>query len=209
MESILFALLTLLSAQVDALSHMQPITHSEVQQARSRFAEAPQVRKATVRTQPAVISPTAQVPSAPSIQPVISQSDERAQIEQYVLEETNARRAQNALAPFASDSGAAAVARAHSEDMLSKNYFSHTNLSGCSAGCRLSNAGYAWKSYGENIHWMSGYNLSARDSARKIVSDWMNSSGHRANILGSFTYAGVGIAVEGTKIYSTTIYTTK
>lgn len=93
--------------------------------------------------------------------------------------------------------------------MLTKNYFEHTNLSGCNAGCRLTNAGYVWKSYGENIHWMSGYKLSAQDSAKKIVNDWMNSPGHRANILGSFTYAGVGIAVNGDKIYSTTDYTTR
>lgn len=116
---------------------------------------------------------------------------------------------QHGLAPLMYDSQAAAVARAHSADMLAKNYFEHTNLSGCNAGCRLTQAGYVWKTYGENIHWMQGYKLSAQDSAKKIVNDWLNSPGHRANMLGSFTYAGVGIAVSGDKIYSTTDYTTK
>ena len=145
----------------------------------------------------------------PAPTPAPAAADYAAQIQQFVLAETNSARAQNGLPALSGDAQAASIARAHSADMLANHYFEHTNLSGCNAGCRLTNAGYTWKSYGENIHWMSGYKLSAQDAAKKIVTDWMNSPGHRANILGSFTYAGVGIAVSGDTVYSTTDYTKK
>lgn len=91
--------------------------------------------------------------------------------------------------------------------MLAQNYFSHTNKQGCSASCRADSAGYGWRAYGENIHAMWGYQMSAQDTAKKIVTDWMNSPGHRANILNStFTHAGIGLAVQGTSIYSTANY---
>ena len=119
----------------------------------------------------------------------------------------NTERSKNGLAPLAADTRLAAVARAHSADMLAQNYFEHTNLQGCDPACRLNAAGYAWQSYGENIHWMSGYTMTAADTAAKIVNDWMNSPGHRANILGaSFTKVGVGIAIRGTKIDTTADY---
>ena len=120
----------------------------------------------------------------------------------------NAERAKEGLPPLVAEVKLAGIARAHSADMLANNYFSHTNKIGCGAGCRLDKAGYAWRSYGENIHWMSGYALSAAETANKVVQAWMNSSGHRANILkSSFTKVGVGIAIEGSKIYTTADYT--
>ncbi len=186
---------------------------SQLQSARSARTEVRVTRPASTPTVTPISKPVTTVTPKPvATQPAPatqSPSDLVSQIEQYVLSETNAARAQNGLAALTTDSQVAAVARAHSQDMLSRNYFEHTNLSGCNPGCRLSNAGYQWRSYGENIHWMSGYKLSAQDSAKKIVNDWMNSPGHRANILGAFKYAGVGIAVSGDKIYSTTDYTTK
>lgn len=208
MNPLLFLLLTFVPINIP-VTHVQAAHSSRT--TRERIYTAP-VKTVTAPT-PVTVSPTpTSVTAAPTPTVTASaptQSDFRSQVEQYVFEETNAARARNGLGALNADAKVASVARAHSADMLAKNYFEHTNLSGCNAGCRLTNAGYVWRSYGENIHWMSGYNLSARDSAKKIVTDWMNSPGHRANILGSFTYAGVGIAVEGSTIYSTTDYTTK
>ncbi len=130
-----------------------------------------------------------------------------AAVEQYVIQYTNDEREKNGLTPLSADSKLASIARAHSLDMLANNYFSHTNASGCGAGCRLNAAGYAWMSYGENIYWMSGYNLNAAETAKKIVDGWMNSAGHRANILnGKFTKLGMGIASQGSKVYATADY---
>ncbi len=207
MDILLSLLLQLQNAQ-HSLNQMQSARTARTSEVRSvRPNAAPVVKPATKAFAPVAAVPQT-APSATQTAPA-QNADYRVQIEQHVLAETNAARAQNGLKALSADTGVAAVARAHSTDMLTKNYFEHTNLSGCNAGCRLTNAGYVWRTYGENIHWMSGYKLSAQDSAKKIVNDWMNSPGHRANILGSFTYAGVGIAVSGDKIYSTTDYTTK
>jgi len=142
---------------------------------------------------------------APTPAPVVSVSA----LEQLVFDGMNAERVKNGLAPLGADTKLASIARAHSVDMLTKNYFSHTNQNGCSTSCRLDAGGYAWKSYGENIHWMSGYNYVLAETAKKIVSDWMNSPGHRANILGTqFTKVGVGISAQGDKYYTTADYST-
>lgn len=163
--------------------------------------------KAPVTTPTPTPIPTPAPTPTPTPQPAPAPTNFAASVEQFVVEGMNAERVKNGLAPLAVDTKLANIARAHSEDMLANNYFSHTNLNGCNAGCRLNNAGYAWMSYGENIYWMSGYNLSATDTANKIVTGWMNSSGHRANILGSkFTKVGVGVAVQGSKVYTTADY---
>jgi uncharacterized protein YkwD len=205
MESLLYLLLELKRAQL-SLSHIQSARNARTELHVVRTNVVPTVAPVTT-TLPPVTSTAQPAPTAPvSTQPA---SDFRTQVEQYVLADTNAARAQNGLSALTLDTRVAVVARAHSEDMLAHNYFEHANLQGCDPGCRLTNAGYTWRSYGENIHWMQGYNLSAADTAQKIVTDWLNSPPHRANMLGAFTYAGVGIAVSGDKVYTTTDYTTQ
>jgi len=91
--------------------------------------------------------------------------------------------------------------------MLANDYFEHEDLNGCSSSCRVTNGGYRWQSVGENIYMMSGYKLSPEKAAAMIVDGWMNSPGHRANILGtSFTYSGVGVVSDGESIYATALY---
>ncbi len=204
MDQLIYLILELKRAQL-MLSQAQSARTARTEQHAPRTYAVPTV--APVKSAPNPVTTT--VTTAPVQAVPVQNADFATQVERSVLTETNAARAQNGLAPLSADSRVATIARAHSADMLAKNYFEHTNLSGCNPGCRLTNGGYVWKSYGENIHWMSGYKLSAADTARKIVNDWMNSPGHRANILGSFTYAGVGIAVSGDTVYSTTDYTTQ
>ncbi len=80
------------------------------------------------------------------------------------------------------------AARTHSADMINRDYFSHGSV-----GTRLKRHGYDWRVYGENIAWGSG----SRGSADSIFKGWMNSSGHRRNILdGRFREVGIG-AVTG------------
>lgn len=171
-------------------------------------ATTPQ-QSAPISTQQAAQQPATQSPVISAPAPVTAQSpaDFVTQVEQEVLRLTNVQRAQNGLAPLAADAPLASIARAHSADMLAKNYFTHNDLTGCSASCRMTNAGYAWQAMAENIHAMWGYTMSPSETANKIVTDWMNSPGHRANILnGTYTRAGVGIAQQETTIYSTTDY---
>jgi uncharacterized protein YkwD len=78
------------------------------------------------------------------------------------------------------------AARAHSADMLSKDYFAHGNVER-----RLKRVDYRWITYGENIGMGSG----SRGSPESVFRAWMNSRGHKANILDrDFREIGIGVA---------------
>lgn len=81
----------------------------------------------------------------------------------------------------------ASVAQAHSEDMVERDYFGHTNPDGKSPFDRLQDAGLSYSGAAENIAW--GYRTGFA-----VLSGWLNSSGHRANIENcSLTEHGVGL----------------
>jgi uncharacterized protein YkwD len=81
----------------------------------------------------------------------------------------------------------AEVAQAHSEDMVERDFFDHTNPDGKSPFDRLRDAGIAYSGAAENIAW--GY-----PSAEAVLDGWLNSSGHRSNIENcSLTEHGVGL----------------
>ena len=83
------------------------------------------------------------------------------------------------------------AARAHSSDMIKKDYFGHGNV-----GRRLKHFGYNWRVYGENIAGGTGRYARPGNTFRR----WMNSSGHRANILDRrFREIGIGTATGNYK----------
>jgi uncharacterized protein YkwD len=69
-----------------------------------------------------------------------------------------------------------AAAAGHSADMAARNYFSHTSPEGVGPGTRITNAGYVWRTYGENI--AAGYG-----SVAAVVAAWTASPGHCANLM--------------------------
>jgi uncharacterized protein YkwD len=87
------------------------------------------------------------------------------------------------------------AAERHSRDMVQRNYFSHDSLTGLSFVDRIDRSGYfrsarSW-SAGENLAWGSGN----RGTPEQILRAWMNSPGHRANILTRrFREVGIGVA---------------
>ena len=87
------------------------------------------------------------------------------------------------------------AAKAHSEDMVARRFFAHDTPGGPNMATRILRTGYArgqgW-SLGENIAWGTG----SLGTAAEIQRAWMNSPGHRANILRrEFREIGIGIAV--------------
>ncbi|MEO9323926.1 CAP domain-containing protein [Nocardioides sp. C4-1] len=82
-----------------------------------------------------------------------------------------------------------AAAASHAQDMAARDYFSHTSPNGDDPGDRLEDAGYDWRSYGENI--AAGYRAAA-----DVVQGWLDSPGHCQNIMGRFTEIGVGYAFD-------------
>jgi|SRR5215210_8089990 len=107
----------------------------------------------------------------------------------------NVERRQRGLRKLKLSKRLSKAARRHAADMARRNYFSHSSPSGASFIDRIRRAGYllgarSWTA-GENIAWGSG----RRAAPRATVRAWMNSPGHRANILkGRFRHIGIGIA---------------
>jgi uncharacterized protein YkwD len=106
--------------------------------------------------------------------------------ERQVLEYTNQIRQQQGCGPLRLDSALVEAAGKHASDMVRRHYMDHTNPDGQDPGDRMAAAGYRGSSWGENI--AAGY-----DSAQKVVAAWMQSDGHRKNILNCrFTTIGIG-----------------
>lgn len=118
-----------------------------------------------------------------------------AVVQQATLCLLNAERSARRLAPLRSNPKLAAAAAQHSLDMVRRRYFAHDTLGGGSFDRRIVRVGYlrgarAW-AIGENLAWGSGV-LAAPVA---IVSAWMKSPGHRANILDRrFREIGLGLA---------------
>ena len=112
-------------------------------------------------------------------------------IEAKVVELTNAERAKNGLSALQMDTKLMAAAREKSEDMKTNQYFSHTSPTFGSPFDRLKALGISYQSAGENI-------AKGQKTAEEVVEAWMNSEGHRANILdANFTHIGVGYVKDG------------
>ncbi len=122
--------------------------------------------------------------------------------EKQVVDLVNAERAKNGLSALTLDSSVSNVARTKSKDMATNNYFSHTSPTYGGAGDMLKQFGIKYTAYGENI-------ASGQKTPQEVVTAWMNSSGHRANILASdFTKIGVGYATDSSgKAYWTQMFT--
>lgn len=110
--------------------------------------------------------------------------------ELQVYELTNVFRRQKGLAPLSPCSKANAVALGHSRDMAACNYLSHTGLDGRSPFDRMRDGGVAFQTAAENI-------AHGQTSALGAYHDWLNSPGHRKNMLGNFEHTGVGVACDG------------
>ena len=97
------------------------------------------------------------------------------------------------------------AARAHSSDMVRRDYFSHYTKGRNEGPCaRIRRYGYRWRLCGENIAWGSG----SKGSPRSRFQAWMNSPGHRANILKKgFREVGVGAAKGSFNGYRGTMWT--
>ncbi|MHB9864060.1 CAP domain-containing protein [Streptomyces sp. YIM S03343] len=108
-----------------------------------------------------------------------------------VVRLTNAERAAAGLRPLAEDPLLTAAAQGHSADMVARDFYAHTSPEGSQPWDRAAAAGSGRRTIGENI-------ACGQRSAAEVVTDWMNSPGHRANILKrEFTHIGVGFMGGG------------
>jgi len=112
----------------------------------------------------------------------------------------NRERTQRGLPPLRENQLLSEASVEHSQDMVSKDYFEHTDPDGRSVGDRLQDLGYSHgvsHSGGENIAW----GVDSHATPASIVRAWMNSPGHRADILRpAFTEIGIGIALGAPEV---------
>ncbi len=111
--------------------------------------------------------------------------------EQEVIRLTNIERAKYGLKPLTEDWELSRVARYKSQDMHDRRYFDHNSPTYGTPFQMMKSFGLTYRSAGENI--AMGYR-----TPQSVVTGWMNSSGHRANILNSsYTKIGVGYVADG------------
>ncbi|GAA0560924.1 hypothetical protein GCM10010172_50160 [Paractinoplanes ferrugineus] len=129
--------------------------------------------------------------AAPST-PAKTAAGTTARFETEVVRLTNVQRTAKGCAALRIDDRLSRAARAHSADMVAARFFDHTGSDGSTFVAREAAAGYPRKgASAENIAW--GYRTPAQ-----VVSGWMKSPGHRANILNCGSVAvGVGVAYTG------------
>ena len=118
-------------------------------------------------------------------------SNQEYSVEQEVIRLVNVERTKAGLSSLKYDWELARVAKYKSQDMHDKKYFSHTSPTYGSPFTMLKNFGINYKSAGENI-------AMGQRSAQAVVNAWMNSEGHRANILNkNYTHIGIGYVKDG------------
>ncbi|MFZ2086965.1 MAG: CAP domain-containing protein [Desulfobaccales bacterium] len=130
-------------------------------------------------------------------------------LERTIYRFTNEVRQKNGVSPLTWENSLCDVARAHSADMLVRNYFSHNNPEGRSPHERIvAGSRFPLSMTGENIWTSSGRQQGdPRQLARIIVDNWMSSPGHRQNLLHpGFTDIGVGVAARGTDVMVTQVF---
>ncbi len=135
------------------------------------------------------------------------------ELERRIFQLTNEARRKNHLSPLDWDNELAAKAREKSDDMLSKNYFSHTSPEGKTLQDRFREEKPAYirniSQIGENIYMGArlDYATDIKTQARLIVDGWMTSPGHRRNILDpNYTHIGVGVAARDGSCYATQVF---
>ncbi|MFV0257110.1 MAG: CAP domain-containing protein, partial [Acidimicrobiales bacterium] len=140
---------------------------------------------------PVTAAPTTAAPTTkpPTTKPPVTTGEPTGV--RAVLELTNAERRKAGCGDLTWNATLSQVATAHSVDMRDRNYFSHTGADGRSPFQRITDSGYAYSRAAENI-------AAGQPTATSVVQAWMDSPGHRANILNcSLTELGVGLAEGG------------
>ena len=175
-------LLTLSQVATAQSTQMRPLARLLVDPVSDTVASRPRTVGAISRTLETTIA------ASPTL-------DEASAIEKSAFEKTNKARVENGLSVLAWDGELCRMARAHSEDMARQGYFAHETPNGLQLKDRARAMGIGrFRVIGENIAYNKGYD----DPGAFAVERWMNSGGHRANML----YVGFQASAIGSYISS-------
>lgn len=157
-----------------------------------------------LRTRPRIyvepVKPTAEAPQP--VKKELSIHD----LELQAFQLLNQKRVENGLKPVVWNENIAKIARVHSQNMATYNFFSHQGLDGLTVDKRADALGLSdWRKIGENIAYNRGY----KDPVEYAVIRWMQSESHRQNLLSDkWKESGVGVAIapDGKTYYFTQVF---
>ncbi|TMW56082.1 hypothetical protein Poli38472_008730 [Pythium oligandrum] len=119
-----------------------------------------------------------------------------ANMMKQMLDAVNAERAKAGLKPYCYNSKLNTAAQKHSEDQARNKKMTHDGSDGADMAKRASREGYKWQGLGENV-------AAGQQTVADVMKSWMNSPGHKANIMGGSTHFGMGYAKGGNTPYWT------
>jgi uncharacterized protein YkwD len=138
---------------------------------------------------------TAPRPKPPAPAPSTAVPAPSGGVTTQVVTLTNAERAKAGCGPLSVNATLTAVAQAHSQDMATNDYFDHNSQDGRTPFDRMTAAGYRYSTAAENI-------AAGQRTPQDVMTAWMNSPGHRANILNcALKEIGVGYATDSASRY--------
>jgi len=157
--------------------------------AEAQQADVKQVEKQPVATKPAT-QQNSPVKEQNNSSNTVTVSSSNLSYEKKVVELVNIERQKAGLQALTLDSEISNVARTKAKDMAVNNYFAHQSPTYGSAGDMLTKFGIRWSAWGENL-------ASGQKNSESVVAAWMNSEGHRANIMSpDFSRIGVGYVIN-------------
>jgi len=171
------------AASAPGSSSSSAASSSSASSSSSAASSTPGSTPAGSSSQPAPPPETSQPPQTPKQQPGSPDAAKAAE----VVELVNQFREGAGCDPLKVDSRLTDAAQKHSTDMAQNNYFSHTSQDGRTFDQRIRAAGYPSPS-AENI-------AKGQTSAQQVMQSWMQSDGHRRNIL-NCRYSAIGVAVD-------------
>ncbi|KWX78065.1 CAP domain-containing protein [Paenibacillus jilunlii] len=172
------------------ITKLQPVVAAKpaaaVPTATAKPVATPAPTAKPVATPAPTAKPAAPVATAKPAAPAVSDATGTAAFTQQIVTLVNKERAAAGLSPVSALASLNKVAAAKATDMRTNNYFSHTSPTYGSPFDMMSAFGVTYQYAGENI-------AMGQRTPQEVMTAWMNSAGHRANILSAnFNYIGVG-----------------
>ncbi|MBT2659008.1 sporulation protein [Bacillus sp. ISL-18] len=174
------------------LSKMESNSQTSVAQKPQAQSQPAQTVQQSAQAQPVQTETTKPIqPSTAGTTTTTQTTGTLSAFEQKVVDLTNQERAKNGLPALKVDTTLSKMAHEKARDMSANNYFSHTSPTYGSPFDLMKKFGITYNYAGENI-------AMGQQTPQEVVNAWMNSEGHRKNILSSnFNYIGVGYVAQG------------
>lgn len=160
--------------------------------------ETPPVEVPPVEVPPVEIPPVVDTPQGPT-----DSEQFMSQVETIIFQKVNEERSKVGMKPLKYNTTMEKYARIKSQDMGDRGYFDHKDPQGNLITEQMKKDGVSYNAWGENIAYIGGMS-DVNQLANKFMTNWMNSSGHRANILSdNFSSIGIGVYKIGNTVYAT------